>query len=78
MGQNGGMSAGESINQTINRNKQGENNMTWAKMLAEAREKDYQEGLISFEEYVEESDNDYEDACEKADERYDAYMDGGI
>ena len=77
MGHNGGMSAGESINQTINRNKQGETAMTWKKIKQEARDLDLYEGLISLDEYLDESDNDYDDACDDADEWYDAQIDRG-
>ena len=51
--------------------------MTWKKMMQEAREQDLYEGLISLDEYLDESDNDYEDACDDADEWYDAQIDRG-
>ena len=47
--------------------------MTFAQLIAEARERDYMEGLISDDEYEEDDDR-----FEEADERYDAYMDGGM
>ena len=50
---------------------------TYAKRMAEARERDYLEGLISLDEYIEESDEAYEDACDEADEWYDAQIDRG-
>ena len=50
---------------------------TYTKRMAEVREQDYLEGLISMAEYLDEADDAYEDACDDADEWYDAQIDRG-